>query len=255
MTVLVAPDPLYDAVKQIVGSELASCSTRFTVENRGGQSEPGTIFYLTTAIDSGRARLTITVHRVAPAEADRAWVMLGPNLATDGVSAGFSGLPSGSKARRMASDVALAMHSTDGVFVASAQVTHHGTRPNSETLEADKVFVEGLARRMLAKCRGLQSSEMASLQVNGASVGSITGPRGERLADLVRYCQALNLQLNTNTELGTASFTSGGEQVIIPLAAKKIKDGARWIDSTDISLIKDGKWYVSYAALQEARGQ
>jgi hypothetical protein len=75
------------------------------------------------------------------------------------------------------------------------------------------------------------------------------------LVDLDSYCQAYNLQLSTNHLLGTASFTAGGEQVIIPLAAKNIKDGARWIETTDISVIKDGKWYVSIAALQDARGQ
>jgi hypothetical protein len=42
--------------------------------------------------------------------------------------------------------------------------------------------------------------------------------------------------------------------VIIPLAAREIKDGPRWIETNDISLIKNGKWYVSYAALQEALG-
>jgi hypothetical protein len=89
--------------------------------------------------------------------------------------------------------------------------------------------------------------------LNGIAVAQANGPRGERLVDLTRYCQAYNLALNTNQVLGTASFMAGGEQVIIPLAAKRVKDGARWIDTTDISLIKDGKWYVSYAALEEAR--
>ncbi|MGI8922566.1 MAG: hypothetical protein ACR2HJ_00765 [Fimbriimonadales bacterium] len=92
------------------------------------------------------------------------------------------------------------------------------------------------------------------MNIGGTQVGSVNGPGGERLFDPVRYCQALNPELSTNDLLGTASFTSGGELVVIPLAAKKLKDGGRWIQTTDISLVKNGKWYVSYAGLQDARG-
>jgi hypothetical protein len=111
-----------------------------------------------------------------------------------------------------------------------------------------------MLRKFLAETSGFQCSVGGNVNLGGSSVGSVTGPGGERLVDLTRYCQVLNLQLNTNQLLGTASFTVGAEQVVIPLAAKKVKDGGRWIDTNDISVIKGGKWYVSYAALQDAVG-
>jgi hypothetical protein len=254
-TLLLTPDPLFDAVKQIATDEINDCAPRFRLEKRGGLSDPGQIFYLAKGIDDRLTRLNITVHRVPPADLDKMWLSLSPSVGTDGVSAGFSGFSCGSKARRSGGTAGIMMHSHDGVFMVLTQLFYRGQSPSIEARDADKQFLEGLNRRLLSKSRGLQSEDVSPMNVNGLTVASITGPRGERLVDLTRYCQVLNLQLSTNSVLGTASFTAGGEQVIIPLAAKKLKDGPRWIDTTDISLIKDGKWYVSYAALQEARGQ
>lgn len=98
---LLTPDPLFDAVRQIATEEINGCAPRFRLEKRGGLSdEPGQIFYLAKGIDDRLTRLNITVHRVPPADLVEMWLALSPNVATDGVSTGFSGFSCGSKARR-----------------------------------------------------------------------------------------------------------------------------------------------------------
>lgn len=188
------------------------------------------------------------------------WVSTGPAAISSEPALGFSDLPIGQQARRGAGGGAATLSAYDGRVFVDARVVYRGRPANGEPEwissdpNGDKTICEGLTRRTLARVRGLKAQITTNVSVAGSAVGAVNGPRGERLVDLQHYCQALNLQLSTNGNLGTASFTAGGEQVVIPLAAKKIKDGARWIDTNDISLIKDGKWYVSYAALQEARG-
>jgi hypothetical protein len=95
----------------------------------------------------------------------------------------------------------------------------------------------------------LLATPSTGLQVAGSTIATVLGPRGERLVDFAAYCAALNLTPQWNQRLGTASFGT----VIVPLAAKGIKSGSRWIDSDDISLVHGGKWFVSFEALEAAR--
>ncbi len=244
-------DELYQEVGEIARSEVngAPAFVRFSAS---GDDLPDSTQYVVSARRQNVHSLRLVVRKVRTEQAAaRLWADLEPSVRPTHPAVGFSGLPIGSKTRRIEGARALALQVGDGLFVAEVLLVYG---PPS-TREADKDLVEGITRRTLARCRGLQAQATAQMTVGGTAIGSITGPRGERLVDLQRYTQVLGLQLTTNQQRGTASFTSGGEMVIIPLAAKRIKDGPRWIDTSDISLIKDGKWYVSYAALQEARGQ
>lgn len=252
MAALSTGDELYGPVGDIAKSEVAACEgwVRFSAD---GDNQANSITYAALARRDNIHTIHVVAYKVRTEQlADRLWADLRPSVRTTEPETGFSGLPIGSKTRRIQGRGAIALHAIDGLFATNVYINFPSP---PATLESDKELVEGLTRRTLARCRGLQAQAASNMNVGGASVSSITGPRGERLVDLVRYCQALNLQLSTNGPLGTASFSSGGEMVIVPLSAKKIKDGGRWIESLDISLIKDGKWYVSYAALQEARGQ
>ncbi len=243
-----------------VRDELSSVST-YSLRGAGGREGNGTFSVNGRAIrESDGASMAVDVRRIRDG-ADPAvhWVGSGPAAVSAEPSVGFSGLPLGTDCRRNSSTGAIGIDTYDGIIFVDVTVSYRG-RPTGGEPEwirtdpsGDLLRCEGVARRLLARLRGERAIGAPNLTVGGSPVGSVTGPRGERLVDLTRYCQAYNLQLSTNQVLGTASFTAGGEQVIIPLAAKSIKDGARWIDTTDISLIKEGKWFVSYAALEEAR--
>lgn len=246
----------------LVRNELSSVSA-YTLRGTGIRDSNGAFSANGRAIrESDGASLSVDIRRIRDgSDPVLNWVGSGPSLASNEPSLAFSGLPIGTDSRRSISNGAIGLDTYDGPIFVDVVVSYRGRPTGGEPdwlrsdPEGDLIRCEGVTRRLLARIRGLKAVNAANLTVAGSPVGSVRGPRGERLVDLVRYCQALNISLNTNAEMGTASFTYGGELVIIPLAAKKIKAGARWIDTIDISLIKDGKWYVSYAALQDARGQ
>jgi hypothetical protein len=196
-----------------------------------------------------RARLSVQVGRASnPEEAQQFWEEISAAKYTD-TYLPFSGLPLGDSTRRNSTEGGVAIEATASRWYCRFQVAYGG----SHNRESDKVLAEGMARNFLAAATGFEAAHIAGIAVAGTTVGCVTGSNGERLVDLVGYCDVLNLQLSTNTQLGTASFTWGGEMVVIPLAAKRIKDGSRWIGTQDISVIVDNRWYVSYAALEEAR--
>lgn len=249
---------LFDEARVIARTEISN-SEGFAVESDGGRD--GDAFVVTVSGRRSADHASIATHiskAASEANAEKNWVWGSPSV-KPGPAPAFSELPVGTVARCGSGTGNIWSEARDGSFTVKVSVRYAGTGPRGSVAwqaghrPADKLAVEGILRRSLAKCRGLQAVSAGNTTLNGTVVAQTNGPRGERLVDLTRYCQAYNLQLSTNQILGTASFTAGGEQVIIPLAAKSIKDGARWIDTTDISLIKEGKWFVSYAALEEAR--
>ncbi|MGI8924769.1 MAG: hypothetical protein ACR2HJ_12210 [Fimbriimonadales bacterium] len=242
---------MYDDVRVIARDEAATDG--FVLESGGGERTP-LLFYTAAARRASNDDLDALVYKVAnDDQADVVWENIKPQTRTRLPNQGFSSLPLGSLARAGRSERGSPyVQATDGHIIVQVQINLRENRPQ-ETQEGDKITSEGVARRTLARCRGLQAQSAQNINVNGIPVGSVTGPRGERLVDLVGYCQARGLELTTNQRLGTASFTQGGEQVIIPLAALKIKDGPRWIETRDISLIKNGRWYVSYEGLESTR--
>ncbi|MGI8923118.1 MAG: hypothetical protein ACR2HJ_03600 [Fimbriimonadales bacterium] len=245
---------MYDDSRAIARTEVVS-DPAFRIDRSGGDRGQDSFFYDATARRANRNSLLLTIYK-RPDEtgASSVWNALTPNLRTEQSNVAFSGLPVGAAVRQnVGIRGGCSIHAIDGLFVVKAHLSYSGSRPPEGGNADDKIICEGVARRSLARCRGLQAQSAQNINVNGTEVGSLTGPRGERLVDLVRYCEALNLEMTTNQRLGTASFTQGGEQVIIPLAALKIKDGPRWIETQDISLIKSGKWYVSYAGLEATR--
>ncbi len=187
--------------------------------------------------------MVLTVYKEPnDAGASAVWNGLIPNLATHQPNLAFSGLPLGAAVRRCA------MHGIDGQLVVRAFLTYSASEPLRVAARTIRSCVKVL-RGGPWRCLGLQAQAAKNINTNGTPVGSVTGPRAERLVDIVGYCKAPSLELTTNQRLGTASFTQGSEQVIIPLAALKIKDGPRWIETRDISLIKtDAGMYLMKAS-------
>lgn len=212
--------------------------------------------------ESDLATLSLSAQRISTRHTpEDYWKGIRPALPSNEPPSGYSGFPVAENARRGGSQASSFLQAYDGRIFVDCSVSYRPyidqggiPRWRSTDPEGDKDVCEGIVRFTLAQVRGFDAQQASPVGVGGASVASLTGPRGERLVDLAGYCQALGLNLRTNGVLGTASFTAGGEEVIVPLAARKVKDGPRWIDTNDISLIRGDKWYVSYAALQEARG-
>ena len=251
-----------EAARNVLANELSALSS-YALRGTGGRDFEGSYMANGRAIrSSDGASISIDVRRVRDgSDLPGYWIDSGPALVSDEPPVAFSGLPIGTTARRSASSGSAYLDTYDGNVFVDVVVSYRGRPTNGgpdwlrDDPTGDLVRCEGLARRVLAKLRGNKAAMANPMVINGVTVSTAVGPRGERLVNLEQYCQAWNLSVNSNIQLGTASFTVGGEQVVIPLAAKKIKDGSQWIESTDISLIKNGKWYVSFAALQTARGQ
>lgn len=213
--------------------------------------------------ESDLATLSLSAQRISTRHTpEEYWTGISPALLSNEPPLGYSGFPVAENARRGGSQASSFLQAYDGRIFVKCSLSYRPyidqggiPRWRAADPEGDKDVCEGIARFTLAEVRGFDGQQSSPVNIGGFPIAALTGPRGERLVDLAGYCQVLELNLRTNGVLGTASFTVGGEQVIIPLAAKGIKDGPRWIETNDISLIKDGKWYVSYAALQEARGQ
>ncbi|MBA3726094.1 MAG: hypothetical protein H0W86_06490 [Armatimonadetes bacterium] len=254
LTLLAMGDELYDAVGAIARDE-ATSDTAFRYAGRHGENEATHFLHIVSATRENGNRLSLSAYRLATGDgAEGLWISMMPNLRTPSSGNAFSSLPVGTNARAVSgSGSGCDIQVVDGTVVVVSSISYVRSRPSEQTHEDDKIICEGIARRTLARCRGLQAQSAQNININGTPVGSVTGPRGERLVDLVGYCQARGLELTTNQRLGTASFTQDGELVVIPLAALKIKDGPRWIDTRDIALIKDGRWYVSFEGLEATR--
>lgn len=244
-------DESHSDIRTIARSEV-NTATGFVKTAESGEDRPASSSYVVIASRQNSHSLRLLIYKEQTQAAfDRLWIDLSPSVVSTLPPTGFSGLPIGTETRRVEHERLISLTVADEFFATKVMLVY---APMS-TRADDKELVEGLARRMLARSRGLQATVATPMTIGQTSVGTVNSSGGVRMVDLQRYAQALGLQLATNHVRGTASFSSGGEMVIIPLAAKRIKDGSRWIDTNDVSVINDGKWYVSYAALQEARGQ
>ena len=254
LLMLTALDGHYMPVREILIDEI-NRQDAFRLSRKSGQDFGAYFIYSVNAERGTGDRLVVTINKVAPNGIEGTWQTSKPNAHTPPRETLMSDLPCGEKARVSQGRLGLMYQSMDGVFLLQTKLSYRGNLPPGELAASDRVLAEGLLRRCLARSRGLQTASAGSVNIAGTSVEAVTGPRGERLIDFARYCQALQISPTWNAPLGTASFIWNNEMVIVPLAAKRIKDGARWIESNDITLIRDGKWYASYAALQQARGQ
>jgi hypothetical protein len=170
----------------------------------------------------------------------------------------YSGLSIGACTRRYTSANAASIECYDGKFLVIVRIHYRGrsTRPadgyNSADPAGDRIACEGIARRVLARARGLEAVAATTVTVGSASVPALTGSRGDVLVELRSYCLARGLSLTMNARQSTASFQSGSRTVIVPLAANRIKGGSAWYSSQDISVMRNGQWYVPLNALSSA---
>lgn len=204
------------------------------------------------------ASLTFQFYKVEVGQEAQLWQNLRPAAIYREPYLAFSDLPIGESTRRTASPGAASITTYDNTFLVDVVVAYRGTRKDgklrwlSQDPEGDKVMVEGLARRCLARLRNLDAKSAASTRIGSSDVPSAIGANGDRLVELDGYAKARGVELSVNERQGTAAFKVRGVQVIIPLAARSIKAGPEWYASKDISIIRNERWYVPLAALEKA---
>jgi hypothetical protein len=210
--------------------------------------------------ESDGAELYVRLFRASDeATMTRGWARWIPQTGYAGPHVGFSGLPIGMDVRQFPSARSVSVEATDGAFSIEVRVSFiKRPRPQNDYVDPsadpdEKIACEGMARRILARARGLESRSSVVTVVGSTSVATLIGARGDTLVDLQGYCRARGLALTMNARAGAASFAApNGDAVVIPLAAPKLKAGARWIESHDISVMKSGIWYVPLNALNSA---
>lgn len=240
-----------------VANSEASSERSFLVEGHPTENDSGLNAFVSARRSADGADLWIRLLKLADdTKASRFWrftVSSSPDATT-----AFTNLPIGSEMRRHAGRGSASKDAFDGTFFVFVQITYRGsgTRGNVQwqtvDREGDKVACEGLARRCLARLRNLEAQSAGNVQVGTTSVPSAMGPRGDRLVQLTTYCTARGVTLSVNARQGTASFSAHGVQVIVPLAAKRIKAGSEWYDSNDISIIRNAHWFVPLTAIENA---
>lgn len=170
----------------------------------------------------------------------------------------FSGLPLGHNVHKADGRGGMGFTSRAGLYTVQISISAYQSLPGNpptfsiDDRESDQQLIEGLTRFALAAANGLDSHVAEPLNVAGTQVSTVTGTAGGRLANLRQYCQAKGVTVDIDSRASKATFTFQGRLVTIPLAATKISAGQTWIESDDISILRAGEWFVSYAALQSA---
>jgi hypothetical protein len=242
-------DDDFDSVKFFVNLELENSARFYKLGEAGpGDANANRFTYSVEAYDGTRDML-ITVRKDTPERISEKWRELGKGLVTDGASAGFSDLPLGRKARRYRSDSEFYIQSIDTDYLVQTRIRFRHHTPDGEDYKAEEAFLEGVNRRLLARCSGQDYLNGVS---HGGSMPDVLishGDSGDILVDLTAVCKAFGINLVVDHLRGIAKFGD----VVIPLAATRIKKDDKWIETPDISVILKGRWYVSLEALQAAR--
>lgn len=244
--------------------ELIACATAELLAVPGFRMEStsnirGEDFEIDGRRHSDYARLSIRLLKLdRESDSPRFWDRLMPQLVYTKSYAGFSEFPIGTNTRRYASGGGNGLDTYEGTYFVQIQTAYKGSGArgnvtwNATDREGDKVACEGLARRCLARLQNLDARTASNVTVGAASLPSVQGSRGDRLVPLSAYCAARNVALSVNQRQGTASFTANGRLVVVPLAAHRIKAGSQWYDSNDISILRNGQWYVPLTAIEGA---
>lgn len=123
---------------------------------------------------------------------------------------------------------------------------------NGQTLEADKAIIEGLSRRVVGRWAALESTPAPNVQIGSATVLARRGDKGQLQLNLNDWCAAKGITLNSNPTNPVATFQSGGNSVILPLASNQIKIGSDWVKADEVSLLHNDMWYVPKTLLDAA---
>ncbi len=243
-------------VKLIARSELA-VERAFEYKRSTADNDTGLTVDVFARRASDNASMSILIRKVPQdSMAPEFWVSTGPSTGYQDRKAAFSDYPVGAGTRRTAGSGGMTIDTYDGTFFVNVQILYRGSgaRGNVEWLssdrEGDKTACEGIARRTLARLRALETTSSTSTRVGLENVLCLSGPRGETLANIDGFCRGRGWALRVNARQGICAFTAGSRDVIVPLAAKGIKVGSQWVETRDISVSKDGLWYVSLEALR-----
>lgn len=75
---------------------------------------------------------------------------------------------------------------------------------------------------------------------------------GVTLVDVAEYAQVKRLALRRNPVLGTIQLSKGDQVAILPLAAKAMKLGGRWLDVREFTALRDVRMVAPLAPLEDA---
>jgi len=141
---------------------------------------------------------------------------------------------------------------------AEAILRYYGSGPkgnikwSGENVAADHEALEGTVRLAVAARLGEDLTAAGKVYVEGKSMSRMRDDRNRDYVPLSDWCQAMDIDLTTNSMRCTAAITYHGKQVIIPLSANQIKVGSKW-EKLDGGFVVEvsGKWYLPLAALDQ----
>lgn len=258
-TVLISGVAIQDWLQ--IGKQELAVESKFTDLNEHSSGDPPSTYYLRSKRSSDLAEITLTV-RVTPANVKTSEMFreLRPSMGPAAIDFAASGYPLGTELRNPVTPGGVSVASYFGDYMVEAGIGYRGKRINgrpkffSEDPEGDKIAVEGLARRTLARLAALSATAISPYKVNGKDVPAYRGLKGETLVNIDAWCNAKGYKLTVNARQGICWFDAGGAKVTVPLAARKLSTGSRWIASSDISISVGQLWFVPLAALEEADG-
>lgn len=176
---------------------------------------------------------------------------------------GWSGLPAGDESHSVYSRTSGSAHIYIfyGAYVVHAILNYSGTgAPGHITWSGndkpgDRLAVEGFCRDILANAVGARLRSASNVNVNGHVITGVKqDDGGNRYVPISAWCLARNIVLAENRPHGTGSFSYGGKQFVLPVAAEKIKAGTEWKDLNGFLVRSGGRWYAPLQGLENAIG-
>lgn len=104
--------------------------------------------------------------------------------------------------------------------------------------------IEAAARTYFARLVGERLEPSTAGRVHGSQVTAFECRfSGQRYFDLESWAAARGL-VSSRDDVPSATLRGGGTDLLVPLGAKSVKLGGRWLDLPDCVAEKDGRWLV-----------
>jgi hypothetical protein len=229
----------------------------FTIESKGDRQESSRCdLVLRRQADGASIKFNLSWARNNQVAA-KSWVE-GRIVSTLVNPATFSGMPLGHNLHSSSTSGGIGIYARAGVYNSHVSISAYPSAPGNppsftvSDREGDQQIIEGLARFSLAAANGLVAAPSEPIGVSGAQVPTLLGPEGGRLVDLQSYCLAKGTTAIIDLLAGKATTTYAGRDVLVPLGSTKVLAGQEWFESNDITVVRDGRWFVPLANLQAA---
>ena len=158
--------------------------------------------------------------------------------------------PLGEQVRSLGPDVLLTFLAQNNNLVFECRSAYSGyfhegkVKFRNETLAADYRQMEDLTRRILGRMAAIDSISIAPMMINNKSVLARKSLSGEVLLSMGQWAAARGFDLQQQKWNQLYYFKLGNKEVIIPMAANKIRVEGKWLEGKEISALYRGCWYV-----------